>query len=219
MRLEYKFERISNDPEEINRVLETDSAWGWQVVNLQVIDTKSVYQGNTYGVVTQYGAYSVTEMVHDRTTYANITYSRDVDEPRYQRWCELEEEYERTRILVQRKMKAINERCAAEGTKKAVRQAFLFLGLIVVLFFILALIMFVESKIIGNDSIDEHSVVLVISLIAIVLLVLAVVSLFSGRRYAKKIKEDDSEYKQLLLDIHNQINPRQKQLVEEGLNL
>ena len=116
-------------------------------------------------------------------------------------------------------MNAIRERCEAEGKRKAVKRAFLFLGLIVVLFFILALIMFVESKIIGNYSLDARSVVLVISLIAIVLSVLAVVSLFSGRRYAKKIKEEDSEYKQLLLDMHNQINPRQKQLVEEGLNL
>ena len=138
MRMEYKYERISNDPDEINRVLETDSAWGWQVVNLQVIDSKSVYQGNTYGVVSQYGAYTVTEMVHDRTTYANITYSRDVEEPRYQRWCELEEEYESIKKMVEHKIKGIYERCEAEGKRKAVKQTFLFLGLIFVLFLVLA---------------------------------------------------------------------------------
>ena len=110
MRLEYKFERISNDPDEINRVLETDSAWGWQVVNLQVIDRKNVYQGNTYGVVTQYGSFSTTEMVYDHTAYVNITYSRDVDEPRYQRWCALEEEYKRYKEMVKRRSMRILER-------------------------------------------------------------------------------------------------------------
>lgn len=214
MRLEYKFERISNDPEEINRVLETDSAWGWQVVNLQVIDRKSVYQGNTFGIATQYGTYTVTQMVHDHKMYANITYSRDVDEPRYPRWRELEGEYECTKNTVDRKMNAIRERCEAEGKRKAVKRAFLFLGLIVVLFIVLAFLLLVDYSIV-NDS-----VMLIFSLIiGIFLLVLAIVSLFSGRRYAKKIREDDTEYQQFLLDLHNQIIPRQKQLVEEGLNL
>ena len=209
MRMEYKFERISNDPDEINRVLETDSAWGWQVVNLQVIDTTSVYQGSTYGVVTQYGSYDVTEMVHDRTTYANITYTRDVDEPRYQRWCELEDEYERTRSMVDRKMKAIHERCEAAGKRKAVMRCLLFLVLSCVLFFIASAGLFI----------DYDFLAVFFSPVAIVFCVLAIVSILSGRRYAKKIREEDSEYKQLLLDLHNQIIPRQEQLVEEGLNL
>lgn len=206
MRLEYKFERISNDPDEINRVLETDSAWGWQVVNLQVIDRKNVYQGNTFGVVTQYGSFSTTEMVHDHTAYVNITYSRDVDEPRYQRWCALEEEYKRYKEMVKRRSKRILERCDAMGKKMAEFGCILFIVLMLICLGF-------------GFSIENDIVIPIFVLVAIVCGILAIVNALSGRRYAEKIRDNDKEYVQLVVEVHKSIIPKQKQLIDEGLNL
>lgn len=93
MRLETNFVQTANDPRIINRVNSIAAAFGWTVQSIQVTDSQVAYSNGSFGWVTEYGVFIQESVKHERTTYANIVYQRDTEDPRHPDWVELESEY------------------------------------------------------------------------------------------------------------------------------
>lgn len=93
MRLETKFVQVPNDPDTINAINNLAAIWGWTVQSIQVTDSKISYEGDSYGWVSDYGAYVQREIITEHTNYASITYQRDIDDGKYSQLTELEKAY------------------------------------------------------------------------------------------------------------------------------
>ena len=205
MRYEFKHAQIKNDVEEINRELETDSAWGWEVVNLQVIDSKNTYRGNSYGWMINGTAVTISETVHERITYACLTYKRDVEEERYPVWRELEERYERLKAYASGKLQTIRERIAHQAlVRKRICVWSLAMLPILLLFALITM--------------ENSQPIRLLSSFLPIWLILVILSLCSFRWFEKYLLKKDQEYQSFLHTLQNEIIPEMEKLVEKGLN-
>ena len=211
MRYEHKFIRTISDVNEINAVMETDTAWGWQVINTQVIDKTTVVQGNAVSFATSTGMITMMtqEVVH--TKYSCITYKRDMEDSRYKRWTQLEEKYEEGNEIIRKEHVRMYEAAALRVKHRMCKRA-AFAGVIAVLLLILF------AAIICSDNDDLAPLMLVSAAFAFVVSCY----LFGARHSESKVKKElkrDPEFIAFLKYVQTDIIPKQDALVEEGLNL
>lgn len=123
MRLENNFVQVENNPVVINKVNSVAAAFGWTVLSIQVTDTSVAYQSGAFGWTTEFGTFVNSTFTIKRTTYASITYQRDMDDPKYSQWVELESEYnaiEAKNFFTQQDADAIRKHFTGEMLKYAV---------------------------------------------------------------------------------------------------
>ena len=123
MRLENNFVQVENNPVVINKVNSVAAAFGWTVLSIQVTDTSVAYQNGAVGWTTEFGTFVNSTVTIKRTTYASITYQRDMDDPKYSQWVELESEYnaiEEKNFFTQQDEDAIRKHFTGEMLKYAV---------------------------------------------------------------------------------------------------
>lgn len=96
MRIETDVIQVKNDPRIINEVNLDAAIWGWSVLNIQITDQKTVREGDSHGRLSAFGDKYVvtTEVITEHTSYATITYQRDLDDPKIQKLAELQLAYE-----------------------------------------------------------------------------------------------------------------------------
>lgn len=93
MRLENNFIQVENNPVVINKVNSVAAAFGWTVQSIQVTDSAVAYSSGSVTWATEFGAFTTNNVSVNRTTYASISYQRDMDDPKYKDWLSLENEY------------------------------------------------------------------------------------------------------------------------------
>ena len=93
MRLKNNFVQVENNPAVIDKVNAVAAAFGWTVKNVQI--TYSEYTGST-GTASwtmEFRPALAPAVPGETVKYADITYQRDMDDPRYPEWVRLEREY------------------------------------------------------------------------------------------------------------------------------
>ena len=93
MRLENNFVQVENNPVVINKVNSVAAAFGWTVQSIQVTDSAVAYSSGSVTWATEFGAFTNNNVSIQRTSYASISYQRDMDDPKYREWVKLENEY------------------------------------------------------------------------------------------------------------------------------
>lgn len=195
MRLENNFVQVENNPVVINKVNSVAAAFGWTVQNIQVTDSAVAYESGAVGWTTEFGTFVNKTISIQRTTYASITYQRDMEDSRYKDWVKLEREYNDALAKTyldsseQLRLKQIKDETVRKGTRIAQ-----FLG-------VFAAILLFASDYIPPDF-------YVICLVGGLLLAIAALYFILGKKgkgekvalsmYAKSALVKNSEYNALL---------------------
>lgn len=139
MRLENNFVQVENNPIVINKVNSIAATFGWTVQSIQVTDSAVAYSTGAVTWATEFGAFTNNNVSVERTTYASITYQRNMDDPRYSKWAVLENEYnalEARSFLTneeQKEIDAIMNKIVMEGKLLFGFGKFLFLAIAIAL--------------------------------------------------------------------------------------
>ena len=120
MRLENNFVQVENNPAVINKVNGVAAVFGWTVQSIQITDTAVAYESGSVGWTTEFGTIVNSTITVNRTTYASITYQRDMDDPKYKEWVAFENEYnalERKSFFTTEEISQLSEIKTAVGRK------------------------------------------------------------------------------------------------------
>ena len=102
--------QVPNNPKTIDRTNNFMDTWGWNVLNVQITDRKTIHEGNSKGRIDDSGIHVETEVYTEHANYATITYQRDLDDSTIKELARLERKYNEEYVTDAKDAAAFNQR-------------------------------------------------------------------------------------------------------------